>query len=400
MKRLTDKFNESLSFGLGHTTSINEAYAEYKDYGNMLKELFDKYEKKKNAKPKKSRFGYLMISKTGPSEVLTKYPVQILIDKAGFEPKQISKWVGPGGKKEVLDKEHYGNFIVKQIEDGKISKEDMIKWWKEYDEQVAKNNWHDPKYIVKQLDATRLWNPYYPKDDSVVRDLMENPAKLARYIMPKRLTSEEREEFRAFLSDPANQESLKTALKGIKGSINKARPSFATGSVNHIKSLVDNCDYNGGDISELIKKEYESNHKSYYSGANDRDCEASAVIGLILKAINELYGFEVWSSFDKKTTGDEYEDRWAEIEHNVRVKGQVEDKTLEGFLDDADSLQFTIKKLKRSDKKRDSGVYASSFSSYYDYDFDVIVTKNKEEIYHKEFTNITVGSYFYSGGWD
>jgi len=399
MKSLTEKFNEGVSIELGNVTNINEAWAERKNYKQLITDIFASYEKKKNAKPKKYRFGGPRKT-TDPAEALAKYPVQILIDKAGFEPKQISKWAPRTGKKEELDKEHYGNFILKQIEDGKLSQEDMIKWWEEYDQQVAKNNWHDPKFIVKQLDVTRLWNPYYPKDDSVVKDLMENPAKLARYVIPYRFSQEERDDFKSFLSDPANQDSLKAALKGIKSSINKARPTFATGAANHIKSLVENCDYSGGDLKDLIDKEYESNNKRYYSGANERDCEASAVIGLILKAINEMYGFQVWSSFDKKKTGDEYEDRWAEIEHKVSVKGEVEDKTLEGFLDDADYLKFTIKKLKASEKKRDSGVYASSFSSYYDYDFDVIVTKNDEEVYHKQFTNITIGSYFYSGGWN
>lgn len=394
MKSLNEKMNNAILLDLG---SINESWAvEYKDYAKILQEIFDAYDKKKNAKPKNYR-GY-HIKHHSPAEVLAKYPVQILIDKAGFTPKQISKYTysrkGPKEHK-VLDTEHYGDFIADQIEAGKISKEDMINWWKEYDEQVAKNNWHDPKFIVKQLDVTRLWNPYYPKDDSVVRDLMENPAKLARYIYLKRGTAEEREDFKSFLSDPANQDALKDALKSIKGTIKKARPTFATGTANHVKSLVENCDYSEGDIQDLMRKEYESKNKSYHQGSNERDCEASAVIGLILKALNEMYGFEVWSSFKK-----DEEDDWSEVEHSVSVKGQVEDKTLEGFLDDADHLKFTIKKLGASKEKKSSGVYASSFSSYYDYDFDVICTKNGEEVYHKKFEQITIGSYFYSGGWD
>lgn len=377
--------------------------AERKNYKAELQDMLDKYEKKKNAKPKKSRYGGPYRSSSNPSDVFAKYPMQILIDKAGYEPKTITQYT-IGGKKEVFSKIHYGQFIADEIEAGNLKIEDMIKWWEEYDEEIAKNNWHDPKYIVKQIDVTRLWNPYYPKDDSVVTALLEDPAKIARYAMPKRSTIQEREEFRAFLADPANQDDLKAALKSIKSKIMKARPSFATGTTNHIKNIIDNCEYNGGDIKDLMEKEYKSSHQRYYQGANNRDCEASAVIGLILKALNEMYGFEVWSSINE--IGEE--DRsWKEYETEINIKGSVDDKTLEGFLDDADYLRFEIKKLKASEKKRDSGVYASSFSSYYDYDFEVICYKRKdfkdktgEEVYHKEFKNIIVGSYFYSGGWD
>jgi hypothetical protein len=379
--------------------------AERKDYAKELQDILDKYEKRKNAKPKKSRFGYPLKSAI-PSEVFIKYPMQILIDKAGYTPKEITQTTYSYSEKthtthekqkQVFSKIHYGQFIADELEKGNLNIEDMIKWWQEYDEEVAKNNWHDPKYIVKQIDVTRLWNPYYPKDDSVVTALLNEPARISRYAKPKRATTSEMEDFKAFLSDPANQDTLKAALKSIKGTIMKARPTFATGVENHVKEIIENCDYSDGDLKELMEKEYQSSHKRYYEGPNDRDCEASAVIGLILKALNEMYGFEVWSSIQE--IGEE--DRsWKEYETKINIKGSVDDKTLEGFLDDADHLKFKIEKLGASEKKRSSGVYSSSFSNYYDYDFDVICEKNGEEVYHSKFKNITIGSYFYSGGWN
>lgn len=403
MKKLTQCFeqlsiNDYLSYNL-----IKESWnAERKNYKEELQKILDSYEKKKNAKPKKSRFGYSLKS-ANPSEVLAKYPMQILIDKAGYKPKEITKTVYSYTKtkgsqeKTYFSKMHYGQFIADELESGNLNPEDMIKWWQEYDEEVAKNNWHDPKYIVKQIDVTRLWNPYYPKDDSVVTALLNEPARISRYAKPKRATTSEMEDFKAFLSDPANQDTLKAALKSIKGTIMKARPTFATGVENHVKDIIENCDYSDGDLKELMEKEYQSSHKRYYEGPNDRDCEASAVIGLILKALNEMYGFEVWSSIQE--TGDEYSS-WKEYETKINIKGSVDDKTLEGFLDDADNLKFKIEKLGASEKKKSSGVYSSSFSNYYDYDFDVICEKNGEEVYHSKFKNITIGSYFYSGGWN
>ena len=394
MKKLSAYLSESF---------VNESWNnERKNYDKELQDILDRYEKRKNAKPRNNRFSFRnATSSERAAEVLAKYPVQIMIDKAGYEPIQIMRTTfskgTTSGQKPVLNKYHYGQFIVDQLEQGKVTKEELVKWWQEYDEEVAKNNWHDPKYIVKQIDVTRLWNPYYPKDDSVAISLLNDPGKIARYVMPKRATLEEREEFKSFLTDPANQDNLKAALKSIKGTIMKARPTFATGAVNHIQDIIDNCDYSGGDIKDLMEKEYKSNHQTYYQGANSRDCEASAVIGLILKALNEMYGFEVWSSIIKLS---EEGRSWAEYENKVSIRSDVDDNTLDGFLNDASYLKFKIKKLKASEKERSTGVYSSSFSNFYDYDFEVICEKRGEEVYRSTFKNITVGSYFYSGGWD
>lgn len=386
MRSLTESIYESI---------IAEAWAERRNYAKELEEIFNAYTKKKERVAKRRNGPSFRREIDTPEAKLAKYPMQILIDKAGYTPKEITQWnyrAGQRVSKQVPSKDHYGAFIAQEIESGNLKKEDMIKWWEEYDETVARNNWHDPKYIVKQLDVTRLWNPYSPKDDSLVQELTEKPEVLARYIAPRRATWEEREEFRAFLSDPANQDALKAALKTIKNAINRAKPTFEVGVMKNVQSLIDSCEYNGGDIQSLMAAEYASARAPRYEGANDKDCEASAVIGLILKAINELYGFGLWSSIDKASEDDD-------VSANVYVRSDAEERTLEGFLDDAPYLKVCVNKLKPSDKKRSSGVYASSFSTYYDYDFEVVVLKDKEEIYRKKFEQVTIGSYFYSGGW-
>ena len=52
-----------------------------------------------------------------------------------------------------------------------------------------------------------------------------------------------------------------------------------------------------------------------------------------------------------------------------------------------------------SDKKDKGDVHNSSFINNYNYDFEVICTKKDEEIFHETITDVTVGSYFFSGGW-
>ena len=37
---------------------------------------------------------------------------------------------------------------------------DGKEWWNEYEESVSTAKWHDIKFIAKQIDPIRCWNPY------------------------------------------------------------------------------------------------------------------------------------------------------------------------------------------------------------------------------------------------
>lgn len=416
MISLKDQINESINISLGQVSSVNEAWGTEptRKFKAELEKIFADYDKAKATKEKKlkSNRPYFSRPNTSPEDKLAKYPMQILIDKAGYTPKELTKIVwGRKGKEEKkeIDKENYGSFILQQLEDGKFTKDDLIKWWEEYANEINKAKWHDIKFLVKQIDPTRCWNPYYPKDDSVITAMLNEPARLVSYLKPgNNLTYSERDELRAFLSDPVNIEDAKKAIKGVKNSIMKARPTFATGVENHIKSLIENCEYGDkkGSLLQMLKDEYKSSHnRTRYQGSNDVEgCEGSAIVGLILKAINKLYGFEVWHSMYMNDNDDSY---YADVEQKAQVKGEVSDETLEGFLDDADYLRCVVNDKGTSENNGETDTVASSsFWTYYKHDFEVILYKRKnfkdekgEEIFHETFKNVTVGSSYYSGGW-
>lgn len=410
MKALSQKINETINISLGQVSSVNEAWGTQptRRFKAALEQIFADYDKAEQAKQRKiaKNRPYDARQGKGPAAKLAKYPMQILIDKAGYTPKELIRitWGRKGREeKKEFDNEAYGKFILKQIEDGKFSKEDLIKWWEEYANKVNKANWHDIKFLVKQIDPTRCWNPYYPKDDSVITAILEEPATLVSYLKPGNdLSWAERDELKAFLADPVNKEAVKAALKGVKNSIMKARPTFATGVENQIKSLIEYCEYNGekGALLKMLKDEYKSNHgRVRYQGSNDVEGRSGqAVVGLILKVINQLYGFEVWHSMYMDDNDDSY---YADVEQKAKVKGEVSDETLEGFLDDADSMKFIVNDKGASEKNGETGsVHSSSFWTYYRHDFEVICIVRGEEVFHETFKNITVGSSYYSGGWN
>jgi len=416
MKSITEKLNESVNISLGQVSSVNEAWGTEptRRFKAELEKIFADYDKadqlKKNRIAKNKPWAGR--SDKEPAIKLAKYPMQILINKAGYTPKELTRMIwgrkGNEEKKEV-DKENYGNFILQQLEDGKFTKDDLIKWWEEYANETNKAKWHDIKFLVKQIDPTRCWNPYYPKDDSVITAILNEPARLVYYLKSgNNLTYAEKDELKEFIADPANIEDAKKAIKGVKNSIMKARPSFATGVENHIKSLIEKCEYDGekGGLLKILKDEYKNSHNRVrYQGSNGVErCEGSAIVGLILKAINKLYGFEVWHSMYMDDSDDSY---YADVEQKAQVKGEVSDETLSGFLDDADYLRFVVNDKGASEKNGEAGtVSSSSFWTYYRHDFEVICYKRKnfedkegEEIFHETFKNITVGSSYYSGGW-
>ncbi|MBR6907912.1 hypothetical protein IKN40_05495 [bacterium] len=416
MKTLNEKLNESVNISLGQISFVNEAWGTQptRRFKAELEQIFTDYDKSNEVRKKKLEKNKPAYFRPGtePEAKLAKYPMQILIDKAGYTPKELTKVVwGRKGREEKkeFDKEAYGKFILQQLEEGKFTKEDLIKWWEEYSNNINKANWHDVKFLVKQIDPTRCWNPYYPKDDSVVKAIFETPARLVDFLKyGNNLTYDERKELREFLADPVNQEAAKAALKGVKNAIMKARPTFATGVENHIKSLIENCEYGDkkGSLLQMLKDEYKSSHnRTRYQGSNgDEGCEGSAIVGLILKAINKLYGFEVWHSMYMDDKDDSY---YADIEQNAKVKGEVSDETLEGFLDDADLLRCVVNDKGASEKNGEAGtVSSSSFWTYYRHDFEVIIYKREnfkdkegKEIFNETFKNVTVGSSYYSGGW-
>jgi hypothetical protein len=408
MKSLNEKINNATILRMGYQ-NINESWInEYKQFGTELRSLFSAYEKAKqiDAKPEKKWNGPHAPRPTllaRAAKIFKKYPIQILIEKAKYEPKTVKKWFygRNGGYKDYIDWEDYAAFILKEIETGNLNKDDMIKWWREYAEKIAKEQWFNIKYIVKQIDPTKCWNPFYPKDDGIMKSFYDNPGNLVYYFKKNQMTYDNRKELANFLNDPVNKDALTKALKGAEKSILKARPSFATGAAEHIKDLISRCDYSDGDLEEILKDEYKANHnRRLYQGSNDVEgCEGKAVVGLILKVINQLYGFEVWHSmYNANNDEDSYDD---DIKQSAEVRGEVSDETLEGFLNDADNLKFIIKKLGVSKKGADhSSVWSSSFWTYYNYDFDVICKKGDEEVFHQKFENITTGSSYYSGGWN
>lgn len=374
---------------------INEAWGNYKNYKQELQDLLDKYHKKdeSNKKKRAQRRGYYGGRMVEAEEILAKYPIQILVDKLGYEPQKFIKYLHTGKRKEAINMFAYGSYLINLINKNEVSMEDLIKWWGEYDAEISKKNWHDPNWIVKQVDGVKLWDPYNPKSMYKINRIIENPEYIFQYLKSDAryysLSKEERQTLRDFYADPVNHEALVKAFKGIKGKLEKLRPSFETAVNNILRDLISEVQVGKRRLGGMLEEEYESNrNRSYYSGSNYTNCEATAILGIVLKTLSDIYGFTIRNNYDN--TYSSYGDD--DNKNNTKF---------EKFVDEAPEISITVTDNGSADTKT-SGVYSSSFSTYYDHNFTVTVEYygNKEKTVTKEFKDITVGTNYYSGGWD
>lgn len=387
MKRFNDYIED---------VQIVEAFGPNRYYSGDLRSIFDEYEKTKDSK------------KGAAPEKLAKYPMAILVDKAGFKPSTIIKRIGPGWSsrtKEVNDDAAYGQFILDEMEKGTFTKDDLIKWWKEYDEEVGKKNWSDPKWVIKNLDVTRFWDPWRPKDTSAIDACIEEPARLIGYYVnnPKagakgsNLSSEEKKELQQYYSDPVNKEALSKAFKSIKKKLEAARPTFESAALKVIQDLLetsvtlDGKDY---DLKRQLGKD------DRYS--DTRDEKADAIKSLCLNIIKDYYGLDyaVYSLGSSDYNGDQ--------KAHINRHGEKDDAKLEKFVDDGgNGIKIHIKDLGTSkDNGETSGVHSSSFSTYYKHDFEVELcvfsreSKKSEQVLKKRYDSVTVAWSYFSGGWN
>ena len=374
---------------------INEAWGTSKNYKKELNDLLDKYNKKDESnKKKRAKRGFYPSGRMiEAEEILAKYPVQILVDKLGYEPQKIKRRFYNGKEKETINSYAYGSYLINLIKTEKVSLEDLVKWWEEYETEILKKNWHDPNWIVKQVDGVKLWDPYDPKSMYKINRIVENPEYIFQYLKSDAryysLTKDERQMLRDFYDDPVNHEALVKAFKGIKGKLEKLRPSFESAVNNILQDLISNVKVGKRYLGGMLQDEYDSNrNRSYYSGSNYTNCEATAILGIVLKTLSEIYGFSIRNNYDN--TYSSYGDN-----------DNKNDAKFEKFVDDAPSLSITVTDNGSSDTKT-SGVSNSSFSTYYDHNFTVTVEYygHEEKTITKEFKDITVGTNYYSGGWD
>lgn len=370
---------------------INEAWGNFKNYKRELEDLLDKYNKKEESnKNKRAKRGFMGGRLVEAEEILAKYPVQILVDKLGYEPQKFKKYLPNGKQKEAINMYAYGSYLINLINKNEVSTEDLIKWWEEYETEILKKNWHDPNWIVKQVDGVKLWDPYNPKSMYKINRIMENPENIFQYLKSDArwysLSREERETVRNFYADPVNHEALVTAFKGIKRKLEKLRPSFKSAVNNILKDLISEVQVGKRRLGGMLEEEYErERNRSYYSGSNYTNCEATAILGIVLKTLSEIYGFSISNNYDN--TYSSYGDG-------------DNDPKFEKFIDEAPNLTITVTDNGSAETKT-SGVYSSSFSTYYDHNFTVTVEHygNKDKTVTKEFKDITVGTNYYSGGW-
>lgn len=381
MKQLVQYINEAFNSKplYKYTAEIREFFDKYKLTMEKNQKKIDKFEKDKEAGKLPRRPSQANYPTLTRNTAFKAYPMAIIIDKFGYEEKLIKKYLWRDEME--TDWEDYAEFIVSKCKEEGKTINDLAKWWYDYDNEIIKKNWEDPKWLLKQIDIERFWNPYYPNDDSCLKGVIENPSKIFSYIKSDstsywNLTQDEREQVLNYYTDPTNAESLSKAIKSARKKIEAGRPTYTNASKKWLKDIISKTTFEGGlfDKDFNIDKAYdeESNRdRRMYQGTNHRNELASAMISLITKVLEEKFN--------------------------------IKDDPTE-FVDNADYIKVIVKDLGPSKKGSESGsISSSSFWTFYNYDFNVkIIKKNgndEEELLDKKYENITCASSYYSGGW-
>ena len=401
------------------STFITEAWGNKmreKDYVKTLDELFDKVEKrvkKKEEQSQKGKNARHMMS-FNPYEVLSKYPMAIIIDKLNYTPKQLDKHTWKRKKdgsyetitRKVTDNKAYAAWLWHEVQAGNIKKEDLITWWKEYDDEISKNHWFDVNYVMKQVDPTRVWDIYYPDSEYVFDRVVKEPGTIFNYTLPDlrlwRLSQEEREQVAAYYSDPTNKEMLSKEFSKLKKMMTKHKPTLKSSVEKWVEVVLRDAKIDGDSYD--FDRYFEEKHqpKRYYSGTNDEDCYGDAYYSLIMGAIKSIYKFDFYGGLEYLGDG-QYGEK---AKYSAKgYEGDDNSELFKKFAEDAESLEIEITDLGSSEKSGDtSGVWSSSFTTFYRHDFKVVAKIRKDgetkEIYNTTAKNIVIGSSYYSGGWN
>jgi len=373
MKKITEYINEAFNSQAlyDYVIKVREFFKKYNVTLENNKKKLDKYEQARSSGK------YASYPRLAELSSFKAYPMAIIIDKFGYSKKLIQK----PRQAEQPDWSDYAKFIVNKCKEENKTNEDLAKWWWEYDNEIIKKNWQDPKWLLKQIDFDRFWNPFYPNDDSCLKSVIETPQKIFTYVKSDKtaywkLTEDERKEVADYYTDPTNAEALSKAIKSAKKSIEAQRPTYEKALQEWLKSILANAEFEGEqfgsryDLEDELEKE-RNKTRDMYSGSNDRNELASAMSTIITNALDEKFNFN---------------------------------KDPKELVDNADYVSVFVKELGMSKKGSEhSSVWSSSFWTYYKYDFEVTIFKgpkdDRQEIFKKRYDNVTVASTYYSGGW-
>lgn len=393
---------------------ITEAWGNRKSekaYLRELEEMLDKADKSTERRKKLmsgNNRSWSMGYSINPTKVLQKYPMSILIDKAGYTPEKIDKRSYKRKKdgsyesvnKTVDNLDAYGRWLYKTIKDGTISKEDLVSWWKEYDDEVSKSSWFDPSYVIKQVDPSKIWSIYYPESDDNIESIIKEPRFIFYYTNDNlrlwRLSEEEKAQVTNYYSDPVNQEFLSKEFSKLKKSLKKYKPTFRASAEKWIEDVLNSVkiDDETYDFERYFKSQ--RRERRYYQGSNDENRYGEAYYSLVMGVISDLYKINFYGHVD----GDDDYDSTVKYSASM-TGGDSNGDNYKKFTQEAGDLKITIKDLGVSEKSGDStAVWSSSFSTFYRHDFKVIATLKDKEVYNKDVKNVVVASSYYSGGWD
>lgn len=394
-------FKEYIYEAWGHSRSRHS-------YEYELEEIFAKvntgFEQQRKREENRKAGKYVTEPRNIPQHVLSKYPMSIIVDKLGFEP--LMEFERYSTKKMKPNLNNYGAWLWEKIKNNEVKTDDLIDWWLEYDTEITKNQWFDIKYVMKQMDPNKIFDIFKPESNHAFENMINDPGKIFSYTKSNlklwKLSDDEKAQVLNYYADPVNKDMLVKEIKKLQKNFEKFRPHIARGAEAAIDGFLEknvylnDKEYGYNFREHFIKKNEKGSYDGYRSGNNYRDERIDAYYSLVMQTLSDLYGISFSSGAEHYPDGDVKDIKYS------YSGNKNNDENIRKFVKEYNNLKLNIKKLGTSkDNGKTSGVYSSSFWTFYREDFEVTVINKEtdEEIYRKRHDNVTVGSDYYSGGW-
>lgn len=230
-----------------------------------------------------------------------------------------------------------------------------------------KIDWYNFNKIAKDIDMRKLWNKYFPDDDTNIRKLLKDPLTIFYFLKDDteykkwKMTNDEKNAVAIHFAEPDTLKSIRRKLNKIAKEAQEYRPTVKSACTAYMNDVF--CDERG--YNDIVWKTKYGNNTLW-------NPEKTNMNGDIQRSMKEMIKNAIVEALP------DINDRLDAFQSGMHIT-----------VNDEGNLSSDT-----------SDVVSSSFWTMYYNDFSVeIAVFSRSDKFNKKYEKVLVGSDYYSGGW-